>query len=184
MDKFKTGQHWTVFATAAMFFSVYHHFWSCKIAWTLMQYIKCLSLLWSLNFTKMGITSWDFNQRNRQFQTRMENNTLFERPLSVDLEAWLISRQIIMRPNMISRISLMSKKLREKFGVIGSSSISLLFSFQSGLKSLRFNDIGSMCSFLCLKWISGKFPNGLWPPPRPFFGKNIAIFSTNRLHQH
>ena len=21
------------------------------------------------------------------------------------------------------------------------------------------------------EWISGKFPNGLWPPPRPFFGK-------------
>ena len=87
MDKFKTGQHRTAFATAAMFFSVYHHFWSWKIAWTLMQYIKCLSLLWSLNFTKMGITSWDFNQRNRQFQTKMENNTLFERPLSADLEA-------------------------------------------------------------------------------------------------
>ena len=53
---------------------------------------------------------------------------------------------------MVGRISIMSKKLREKFGVIGNSSISLLFTFQSGLKSLRFNDIGSMCSFLFLKW--------------------------------
>ena len=97
MDKFKTGQHRTAFATAAMFFSVYHHFWSCKIAWTLMQYIKCLSLLWSLNFPQMGITSWNFNQRNRQFQTKMENKTLLERPLSLDIDAWLISTPIMLR---------------------------------------------------------------------------------------
>ena len=27
------------------------------------------------------------------------------------------------------------------------------------------------------RWIFGKVPNGLWPPPRAFFGKNVAIFS-------
>jgi len=26
------------------------------------------------------------------------------------------------------------------------------------------------------RWIFGKVPNGLWPPPRAFFGKNVAIF--------
>ena len=31
------------------------------------------------------------------------------------------------------------------------------------------------------RWISGKFPNGLWPPPAPFSEKNVAIFSANWL---
>ena len=26
------------------------------------------------------------------------------------------------------------------------------------------------------RWISGKFPKGLWPPPRPFFGKKCCDF--------
>ena len=52
-------------------------------------------------------------------------------------------------------------------------------------RSMSFQEghLGPILREACIyqnRWISGKFPNSLWPPlPGPFSGKNVAIFSGN-----